>query len=168
MWIPAMAPVMWGLMQFVVSADHLHDWHYSHDCAPPTPADLAYAAIGYWTATLAPLAVGLGTAIVAFFREHRAKWPVVETAIIAFTWLALVTGDVTHAIYRTNWIGAILGLIIIWACLPIGGAVVMSCLNTGACVRGHKWGRLALSAVVICGGILYLMWLNAFIIYIDT
>lgn len=168
LWIPAMAPVMWVLWRFVVSADRLYAWHYSEGYAPPTPADYTYAAIAFWTALLTPALVGSVTAFIAFRRKYRADWPFLELTIVVIPWLTGVTGELTHALYSSQWVGTALWQIISRASLLVGGAVVISCLNIGACVSRRKWGRLALSALVFCAGMLYLLWLNAFIIYLDT
>ena len=49
-----------------------------------------------------------------------------------------------------------------------GGLVTSALFNLGACVRHASWQKASLSALVICGGGLYLAWLYAFVIYIDT
>jgi hypothetical protein len=58
--------------------------------------------------------------------------------------------------------------VIFAANLLMGGVVVMVCQNAGACIRQRKWGRLGVSAIPFLGGMIYLCWLYAFIIYVDT
>lgn len=168
LWVPAMAPVMWALWRFVLSADRLHAWHYSDNYPPPTPADYAYAALAFWTASLTPVLVGLVAGIVAFRRKYRPARPVLELTIVVIPWVTFVTAELTNAIYSSDWVATALWQILSGACLFVGGAVIMSCLNMGACLPQRKWARLALSTLVLCAGELYLFWLNAFIIYIDT
>ena len=168
LWVPAMAPVMWALWRFVRSADRLHAWQYSDEYSAPTPADHTYAALAFWMAVLTPILVGLVAAMAAFRRKYRAQWPVLEMTLVAIPWLTLVTGEVTGALYRSDWVGTALWQVVSGACLVLGGVVAISGLNMGACMSRRTWGRLALSAVVLCAGTLYLFWFNAFILYVDT
>jgi hypothetical protein len=88
--------------------------------------------------------------------------------IVAFPYLAIATGLLSGVLYKSNSAGNAFWYAIMWASLLIGGVVVVSLLNLGACVRQRMWGKSALSTMVFCSGMLYLFWLNAFIIYIDT
>ena len=162
-----MAPVMWALWRLVLSADRLYAWHYSENYLPPTQADYAYAAIVFWGALLTPVTVGLVMAVVTFRREGTARWPIAETCIVAVPLLALSSGLV-HPLADDTWLGNLLLGVLLWANFVVGGVVVTALLNLGACLRHRGWGRLALSALVSCGGTVYLLWLYAFIIYIDT
>ena len=167
LWIPAMAPVMWAFWQFVLSADRLHAWQYSDKYPPPTQADYTYAAIVFWTALLTPLAVGLVTAVTSFRREYSPRWIVGEMSIVSIPFLVLV-GDVLFYFHGTKWVDALLWPTLFVPSFVIGGIIVMTMLNLGACVRHRTWGKLALSALVLSGGTLYLFWLYAFVIYVDT
>ncbi len=168
MWILAMAPVMWGLLQLVIWADRLYAWEYSPKYAPPTAVDLTRAAFVFWGALLTPILVGLAAAILAFRRKHLPRWPTLEIIIVAFPYLAMATGLLSGVLYKSNSAGTTCWHAIMWASLFVGGAVVVSLLNLGACMRQRRWGKFALSAVALCAGMLYLFWLDAFIIYIDT
>jgi hypothetical protein len=167
-WILAMVPVMWGLLQLVISADRLYAYLYSDGFAPPTPADYARAAVTFWGALLTPVLVGLGAAVVAFRRKYPPRWPFLEMAIVAFPYLGFAAGSLGGFLYKSNSAGHACWYAMMGAYLVVGGAVVVSLLNLGACVRQREWGKFALSSVVLCAGMLYLLWLNAFIIYIDT
>jgi hypothetical protein len=167
-WILAMAPVMWGLLQMVIWADRLHAWQYSPEYAPPTATDFTRAAVVFWVALLTPITAGLVAAVVAFRRKYLPRWPVVEMVIVAFPYLAIATGELSGVLYRSHSAGNAFWYAIMWASLLVGGAVVVSLLNLGACVRERMWGKSALSTVVFGSGMLYLFWLNAFVIYIDT
>jgi len=163
-----MAPVMCGLLQLVIWADRLHAWQYSSNFAPPTTADFTRAAVVFWGALLTPIAVGLVAAVMAFRRKYPPRWPVLEIAAVAFPYLAIATGSLTGVLYKSNIAASACWYTIMWACLFVGGAVVVSLLNLGASVRERMWGKSALSALALCTGTLYLFWLNVFIIYIDT
>jgi hypothetical protein len=164
-----MAPVMWGLLQTVIWADRLHAWQYSSEYAPPGAADSTRAAVVFWGALLTPMCVGLVAAVMAFRREEPPSWPVIEMVIVAFPYLAVTTGSLSGVLYTSTGAGmACWHAIIMGAYLFVGGAVVMSLLNLGASVRRRMWGKCALSTLVFSSGALYLFWLNAFIIYIDT
>ena len=167
-WILAMAPVMWGLLQLVIWADRLHAWQYSPNYAPPATADFTRAAVVFWGTLLTPIFVGLVAAIVAFRRKYPPRWPVLEMTIVAIPYLLLAMGSLTGGLYKSNWVGVAFRHAINGAYLLIGGAVVLALLNMGACVHQRMWGKFALFAVVLSGGMLYLFWLNTFIIYIDT
>ena len=80
----------------------------------------------------------------------------------------MALGFLSGVLYKSNFAGNVFLYTIMWASLFVGGAVVASLLNLGACVRQHMWGKFALSAVAFCAGMLYLLWLNFFIIYIQT
>lgn len=150
-----MAPIMWALWWLVISADRLHAWRYSDNFALPTTADFIRAAITFWGALLFPIAVGIAVAILAFRRQYTPRWSILETGIVAIPYLTLVAGHISETF-------------IMVASLIVGGTVVMSLLNLGACLRQRMWGKFGLSALVICGGALYPLWLYAFIIYVDT
>lgn len=167
-WIPAMAPVMWALWRLVLSADRLHAWHYSESYPPPAPADYTYAAFAFWTALLTPAVMGLVAAVMAFRRKHPPCWPAIEIVIVAIPYLAMGIGSLTGVLYESNSAADACWLAIMWACLFVGGAIVVTLLNLGACMRQRMWGKFALSAGLFCAGTLYLFWLNSFIIYIDT
>ena len=169
LWIPVMAPVMWGLLQLVISADRLYAWQYNQDSVlPPTAGDYTRAAVTFWGASLTLLLVGLVAAVVAFRRKHLPHWSVPEMVIVAFPYLALALGSLRGDLYKSNSVGSACWSVMFWACLFVGGAVVVSLFNLGACVRQRMWGKFALSIGTFCAGMLYMLWLYAFIIYIDT
>jgi hypothetical protein len=62
----------------------------------------------------------------------------------------------------------IVWFIMLWASVLVGGAVAAAGYNAGASVLQRTWGKLAVSMLTICAGMLYLFWLSGFIIYIDT
>jgi hypothetical protein len=168
-WVLAMIPVMWVLWRQVLSADCLYLWNYSaHDLAPPTEADYTRAAITFWGALLTPVFVGLVAAIVAYRRKHAPSWPVLETIVVALPYLVIAMAHMSGFLYDEAATGNACLSAIILAYLCIGGVVVVSILNIGACARQRVWRKLALSVVPICGGMFFLFWWNAFIIYIDT
>ncbi len=168
MWIPAMAPVMGVLWWLVLSADRLHAWQYYPDVAPPTASDYTRAAITFWGALLTPVVVGLTAAAIAFRRKQPARWPVLEMTVVAFPYLILMMGALTGGIPSSNWLSPFLLCAIFAPYLLVGGAVVSSCSNMAACVAQRSWGRLALSALLFCAGLLYLFWFNFFILYLET
>ena len=168
MWIPALAPVMWALWRLVLWADRLHKWQYNPNVPPPTTSDYTRAAITFWVALLTPVVIGLAAAVIAFCRKQPSRWPVIEMIVVAFSWLIPITGQWTGAIYSPTWVSSVFFHAIVTAYLLAGGAVVSSCSNAGTCVGQRTWGRLVLSTMVLCVGLLYLFWLNLFIIYVDT
>ncbi len=167
MWIPAMAPVMGVLWWLVGSADRLHAWQYNPDVAPPTASDYTRAAITFWVALLTPVVVGLTAAAIAFLRKQPSRWPVLEMAVVGFPCLILMTGFMGRRLGGSNSESIFICSFFV-AYLVIGGAVVSGCSNMAACVGQRTWGRLALSAMVFCAGMFYLLWWPAFIIYTDT
>ena len=166
-WVLVMAPVMLGLFNLVRWADCLHSWQYSSEHSPPTAADHARAAIVFWSALLVPIIVGLATAVVAFRQKYPARWPIAESSVVGVVWLTFVAGAFCPLAENT-WLSRLILGVLVSAHLVVGGVVVITLLNLGACARVRKWGRLALSALLFGGGMLYLLWLYAFIIYIDT
>ena len=166
--IVAMAPVMWGLLQMVIGADRLHAWQYSPEFAPPTEADFNRSAIAFWSALLTPICAGLVAAVVAFRRKDSPCWSVLEAAIIAFPYVVVVTGELSGVLYEPDRVGTACWRAIMGAYLVVGGAVVSCLLNLGACMRMRAWRKFSFCAVVLCAGMLYLLWWNAFIIYVDT
>jgi hypothetical protein len=158
---------MYGLFRLVCWADCLYGWQYSPECEPPTAADYARAAIVFWGSLLTPLCIGLVAAVVAFRKRHPARWPWGELGIVGLPALVLL-GGVIRPFWDDRWPGKILWYILVYANFLVGGAIVLALLNLGASLRRRKWGRLALSAVVFGAGLLYLFWLYAFIIYLDT
>ncbi len=167
MWVLVMAPVMWVLWWLVLSADRLYKWQYNPDVAPPTASDYSRAAITFWGALLTPVVVGLTAAVIAFCRKQPSRWPVLEMAVVAFPCLILMTGLLGRGLSGSN-LESIFICAFFVAYLVIGGAVVSGCSNMAACVAQRTWGRLALSAMVLCAGLLYLFWFNFFILYLDT
>ncbi|MFH0825385.1 MAG: hypothetical protein V2B18_21750 [Pseudomonadota bacterium] len=167
LWILAMAPVMFGLFQLVCWADCLHAWQYSPKYDPPTTVDYVRAAIVFWGALLTPVCVGLVTAVVAFRKQYPARWPFGGMCIVVLPMLVLY-GGVIWPFDDNSFVGRILWFILSYSNFIAGGAIVMGLLNLGACIRHRKWGKLTLSALAFCVGWLYLFWLYAFIIYIDT
>jgi hypothetical protein len=167
-WIPAMAPVMWALWRLVASADRLFAWQYSDKYAPPTTADYTRAAITFWGALLTPVVVGSVAAVVAFRRKRPAHWSIPETCIAAIPLLALVLGICWPSCLGSGWLGRLLEVVLFAAQFLLGGVIVMALLNLGACARRREWGKLVLSVLVSGGGMLYLLWWYAFIIYIDS
>ena len=163
-----MIPVMWGLLQLAISAECKNICYYSEKYPPPTAADFARAAVVFWGALLTPIFVGLVAAFLAFRRKHPPRWPVFEIVIVAVPYLAMASGFLSGVLYKSNFTGNACLFTIMWASLFVGGAVVVSLLNLGACVRQHMWGKFALSAVALCAGMFYLLWLDTFIIYINT
>ena len=153
-----MAPVMWVLWRLVLSADRLYAWQYNPNVAPPTTSDYTHASITFWGALLTPVVVGLTAAAIAFRRRQASRWPILETTVVAFPWLILMSGRLSNVFLCAIVAGYLL----------VGGAVVLSCSNVAACVVQRTWGRLALSAMVLCAGLLYLFCLNFSIIYVDT
>jgi hypothetical protein len=169
MWIPAMAPVMWALWRLVLSADRLHAWRYSGgELPPPAPMDYTYAAIAFWGALLTPVVVGLVAAVVAFRRSRPAHQPIAESCVVAIPLVVLLQGILWPSFPDSGWLGMLLWGILLGAQFLLGGVVVMALQNLGACARHHNWRRLSLSTLVVCGGMLHLFWLYAFVIYIDT
>ena len=168
LWIPVMIPVMWGLLQLVISADRLYGWQYSESIPRPTAADYTRAAVTFWGALLTPLLVGLVAAVVAFRRKYTPHWSVPETVIVAFPYLAVALGTLGAFLYKSTSLGSACTYVMTWACLLVGGAVVVSLFNLGTCVRLRMWKKFTLSAFAFCAGTFYLLWLYAFIIYIDT
>ena len=92
--IPAMIPVMLILWKLVLSADRLHAWKYSENAAPPTQSDHSFAGLVFMIALLTPLLIGLVAAIVAHHKKYQPCWPVLETVIVASTFLMFMTGAV--------------------------------------------------------------------------
>ena len=169
MWILVMAPVMWVLWRLVLSADRLHAWQYNPDVAPPTTSDFSRAAITFWVALLTPVIVGLTAAAIAFRRKQPSRWPVLEMTVVALPYLIFMTAALTPGLGSLTSVSAVfecaIACAIVALYLLVGGAVVLSCSNMAACVGQRTWGRLALSTMVLCAGLLYLFWLNFFIIY---
>ncbi len=165
--IPAMIPVMLILWKLVLSADRLHAWKYSENFAHPTQSDHAFAALAFYTALLTPLLIGLTAAIVAHHKKCQPCWPILETVAVVSVYLMFIIGalfqnrfmNVSELLLVTGIAGA--------SCL-MGGVIVVALLNLGACVRQRNWGKFANSALVCSGGMLYLFWLYAFVIYVDT
>jgi len=166
--IAVMAPVMWGLFRLVLWADRLHAWRYFQNYPPPTAADFTRAAVVFWASVLTPIVVGFVVAIVAFRRKYQPVWPILETGIIAVPYLSYIAGASLGILYGERRTAYIFWFVILRACVLVGGAVVATCLNLGACLRRGAWGRFALSAAAVCAGMFYLLWLSGFIIYIDT
>lgn len=150
-----MAPVMWALWRLVLSADRLHGWHYSENIPPPTDADKAFAALVFWAGALTPALIGLAAGVWAFRRELAPRWPVLEMAVAALPFAVLASGLMSE---RAIMIASLLA----------GGTVVSALMNLGACARHGDWRKGAASAAAVLGGMLYLLWLYAFIIYVDT
>lgn len=172
-----MAPVMWALLQLAHWADRLFAWQYSPEYfSPPTAADFTRAAIVFWGALLTPIFIGLVAAIVAFRKKYQPRWPILESLIVAFPYLPTGISLLSDSFHQSNTGGntffhAILTAFfsaILWACLLVGGAIVICLLNLGACIRQRTWGKCAVVVVVLFAGVLYLFWLYSFIIYIDT
>ena len=152
---------MWKL---VLSADRLHKWKYSENFAPPTQSDYNFAAIVFYTALLTPLLIGLIAGIIAHYRKYQPWWPVIETVIVVSVYVIFIVAATTRLEILENL--AIAGLL--GASCLMGGVIVAVLINTGACVRKRNWGKFANSVMVFGGGMLYLFWLYAFIIYVDT
>ena len=57
---------------------------------------------------------------------------------------------------------------IVGASCLVGGVVAVVPMNLEPCVRQRNWGKFANSVLVLIGAMLYLFWLYAFIIYVDT
>lgn len=167
LWLPVMIPLMWGWMRLVSDADRLYGWLYSEDIAPPTSADYRHAAVVFWGALLTPLVIGVVAAVVAFRQQHTARWPLTEAAITIVPLLALVAG-VTGSPPGSGPVGQLVEAVLVGAHLLVGGGIVVALANVGACARHRRWGRLTLSGFVSSLGLLYLFWLYAFIIYINT
>ncbi|MBN2561673.1 MAG: hypothetical protein JXQ75_12165 [Phycisphaerae bacterium] len=163
-----MAPVMWALLRLVVWADRLYAWQYSPRYAPPTPADYARAAVVFGMASLTPVLVGLAAAVAAFRRKYQPRWPILEAGVVACPYLALALTLWLGLLHKPNSPLRFVGVVAIWGSVFLGGAVVAASLNMGASLRQRTWGKCALSALAICAGVLYLLWLHAFIIYLDT
>jgi hypothetical protein len=166
-WIIVMAPVMWGLWRLVVWADRLHAWQYSAQYAPPTEIDYARAAIVFWGALATPLLVGFAACVVAFRREYQERWPTVELILFALPWFVLYGSLLPIAKSLGGAVGYLEEALLIGNIL-IGGTIVVTLQNIGACLRHRKWGKFTLSTLACCVGFLYLFWLYAFIIYLDT
>jgi len=162
-WILVMIPVMWGWLQLVISADRLFAWEYSSKYPRPTAADYTRAAVVFWGALLTPAIIGLATAIVAFRRKYAPRWPVLELCIVAFAYVSSYAG---LSLYKGLWRYG--DDVVTGGYVLVGGAVVVALLDLGACLRQHFWGRAAISALALCGGMSYLAWLNAVILYLDT
>ena len=164
--IPAMIPVMLILWKLVLSADRLHAWKYSDNISPPTQSDYSFAALAFFTALLTPLLVGLIAAIIAYYKKYQSCWPLLETVIVASVYLlfsiAAIYPDVLSKVSGMADAGVIGS-----SCL-MGGVIVVILINMGACVRQRNWGKFTNSVMVFIGGILYLFWLYAFVIYVDT
>ncbi len=165
--ILVMAPVMYGLFRLVCWADCLSAWHYS-ESNPPTSADYIRAAIVFWGSLLTPLCIGLVTAVVAFRKQYPAHWSFGEMCIVGLPISVLIVGIVCPPFGDTNLTGRIIWYILLYANIFVGGAIVLALFNVGTSIRHRKWGKLSLSILVCCAGLLYLFWLYAFIIYIDT
>lgn len=155
-----MVPVMWILWKLVLSADRLHQWKYSENFPPPTQSDHNFASFAFFTALLTPLLIGLLAGIIAHYRKCQAYWPVIETVIAASVYLMFIVGMFTLPEVMLSGLAG--------AYLLMGGVIAAVLINTGACVHQRKWGKFANSVVVLIGGMLFLYWLNAFIIYVDT
>jgi hypothetical protein len=167
--IPAMIPVMLVLWGLVLSADRLHGWKYSENIAPPTQSDYTFAAVVFFASLLTPLFFGLIAAIVAYYKKYRACWPLLEIGIVASIYLMFITGAVFKNLFtKIEYIEYVAVIGIVGASCLVGGVIVTVLINAGACVRQRSWGKLASSVLVFLGGMLYLFWLYAFIIYIDT
>ena len=164
--IPAMAPVMLILFKLVLSADRLHAWKYSENIGTPTQSDHSFAALAFFTALLTPLLIGLMAAIIAHQKKSRPCWPIPETVIVASIYLMFIIGAFfTNHFMKVEHL-AVIGIVGV-SCL-MGGVVVVVLINLGACVRQRNWGKFANSVLVFIGGMLYLSWLYAFVIYVDT
>ena len=164
--IPAMAPVMLILWKLVLSADRLHAWKYSENFARPTQSDQAFAALAFYTGLLTPLLIGLAAAIIAYRKKYKPCWPILETVAVACIFLMFITGALFQNLFMKVSDLAVIG--IAGASCLMGGVIVVALLNLGACVRQRNKGKFANSASVFVGGMLYLFWLYAFIIYVDT
>jgi hypothetical protein len=174
-WIIASAPAMWGLHHLVCWADRLYAWEYSDKYPPPTAEDFTRAAIVFWASFLIPLVTACVAAIVAFHRKSPSAWLLLESSIIALPYISLFVGmamgvsGVSPGTPRASEVTeSIVWFVMLWACVLVGGAVVAAGHNLGVCIRHRTWGRFAVSVVAIGAGMLYLYWLSAFIIYIDT
>ncbi|MBM4104058.1 MAG: hypothetical protein FJ263_08410 [Planctomycetes bacterium] len=160
--IPAMIPVMLILWKLVLSADRLHAWKYYENIAPPTQSDYAFAALVFFASLLTPILIGIIAAIVAHHKKCEARWPVLETVIVVSIYLII-------GVISQNLVSPTMEVIgIAGASCLMGGVIVTALINLAACVRQRKWVKFVNSAMVFIGGELYLLWLYAFIIYIDT
>ena len=164
--IPTMVPVMLILWKLVLSADRLHAWKYSENVAHPTPSDHNFAALAFFTALLTPLIIGLTAVIIAHHKKYKPCWPILETIIMAFIFLMFMIGVFFQNLFTNISDLAVIG--IVGASCLMGGVIVVVLINLGACVRQRSWGKFANSALVFIGGMLYLFWLYAFVIYVDT
>lgn len=164
--IPAMIPVMLILWKLVLSADRLHAWKYSENFDPPTQSDRSFAAFAFFAALLTPFLIGLIAAIIAHYRKYRPCWPILETGIVATIYLMFMTGTIFTDFLMEIGDMAVIGFV--GASCLMGGVIVLVLTNMGACVQQRNWGKFAHSALVLLGGMLYLFWLYAFVIYVDT
>lgn len=167
LWIPAMAPVMYGLIRLVIWADRLHAWMYSTKYAPPTETDIIRAAIVFWGALAVPFIIGLIAAVWAFRKKSPARWPWVELLFVVLP-IALIYGGFLFWPSITVFHLPLHSIPLLYSHLFVGGTLVLIFLNAGACLRQRKWGRLSLSLLAIGIGYFYLFWLYAMIIYLDT
>ena len=168
-WVLVMAPVMWGLFNLAIWADRLHAWHYPPPkYPPPTAVDYTHAAVVFWGALLIPVVVGLATAVVAFRRKYPARWQIGEMVIVATPYLAMYWGLLFHLQEKTRWGDNFMWSVFNSIYFLVGGIIVMSLLNLGACVQHRKWGIFVLSTLVFCGGLLHTLWMYLVIIYLDT
>ena len=166
-----MAPVMYGLFRLVCWADCLHSWQDSCKYDPlklATATEYTRAAIVFWGALLTPLVVGLIAAVVVFRRRHAAHWPIPELCLATIPVVMVLALGIWSPCLGGGWLGRFLMVVIFAAQFLLGGVIVMTLLNLGACARKREWGKLVLSVLVLSVGMLYLFWWYAFIIYIDT
>ena len=104
--------------------------------------------------------------IIAHHKKYKPCWPILETFIMAFIFLMFMIGVFFQNLIMNISDLAVIG--IVGASCLIGGVIVVVLINLGACVRKRSWGKFANSALVFIGGMLYLFWLYAFVIYVDT
>lgn len=166
LWIPSMVPVMYILIKLVCWADVLHRFRYHPQrYPPPTDADFLRAAIVFWGSLAIPWVIGIVAGIVAFRKKYAARWSFAELIIVCIPMIILFCSILWPSALNNTFLAIIL---LFGAHFVVGGAVVMALLNIGAASRRRTWGKWVVSALVAAIGGLYLFWLYAFVIYIDT
>jgi len=155
LWIPVMIPLMWMFLHMAISAK------YATTRPVPSAADRTRAAAVLWSTSATPAVLGLLAAAVAFRRKLTPRWPLLEIGLVLLNYLAVA------AMLLGGVAGAASERMIEWPALLLGGVVVTALLNAGASARERMWGKVSVSLLVACAGLLHVVWLCSVILYLD-